>query len=207
MEFDWVEWFGYLASLVVLISLTMTSIIKLRLINLVGCLLFATFAWLIDSVPTVFMNLGIACINLYFLYQIYSTKEEFKLINASTDSDYYRHFLEVNRDEIEKQIPMAELEKPHTALYMLRDNNIAGVLVGEREGEGTLNILLDYVIPRYRDYKLGQFFLRDHTEFFKERGIHTLKAHADDKAHQDYLKKIGFERQPGDDGVFIKAIG
>jgi len=206
MEFDWVEWFGYLASFVVLISLTMTSIIKLRFINLVGCLLFAAFAWLIGSVPTVFMNLGIACINIYFLYQIYNTKEEFKLVNATTDSDYYRHFLSVNRKEIEKQIPMADLEQPHTAMYMLRDNNIAGVLVGELEGEGTLNILLDYVIPRYRDYKLGRFFLQDHTGFFKERGIDTLKTRATDKAHQAYLQKIGFERQAGEDGVFVKKI-
>lgn len=36
MDFDWIEWFGYLASLVVLISLTMTTIIKLRVINFIG---------------------------------------------------------------------------------------------------------------------------------------------------------------------------
>lgn len=66
MDFDWIEWFGYLASLVVLISLTMTSIIKLRVINFIGCLLFAAFAYLIDSLPTMLMNLGIAGINVYF---------------------------------------------------------------------------------------------------------------------------------------------
>ena len=75
MEFDWVEWLGYLASLVILISLTMTSIVKLRWINLVGSILFTIFAYLIDSTPTIFMNIGIICINLYFLYKIYSPKE------------------------------------------------------------------------------------------------------------------------------------
>ncbi len=82
MSFNWVEWFGYLASLVVLISLIMISILKLRWINLLRCILFATFAWLIDSLPTVFMNLGIACINLYFIYKIYNTKEDFKILRA-----------------------------------------------------------------------------------------------------------------------------
>ena len=91
MEFDWVEWFGYLASLVVLISLTMSSIIKLRVINFIGCLLFASFAYFIDSVPTIFMNLSIACINVYFLYQILRTKEEFKIISASANSEYFHH--------------------------------------------------------------------------------------------------------------------
>mgnify|MGYP001823597593 FL=1 len=206
MELDWVEWIGYLASLVVLISLTMSSIIKLRWINLLGCLLFALFGFLIASPPVYLANLGIACINIYFLYQIYSTKEDFKIVNAATDSEYYRHFLNVNSKEISKQIPMAELIKEHTALYMLRDNNIAGVLVGEEDDSGVLDIKLDYVIPRYRDYKLGQYYFHDHPEFFRQRGITSLRTIASDKAHCDYLEKIGFNKESTDSNIYIKSI-
>jgi len=206
VEFDWVEWLGYLASFVVLISLTMSSIIKLRWINMLGCLLFAYFGYLVSSPPVLFANLGIAVINVYFLYKIYSTREEFKIINAATDSDYYRHFLAVNSTEIGKQIPMALLEKEHTALYMLRDNEIAGVLIGEEDGKGALDIKLDYVIPRYRDYKLGKYFFSDHPGFFRERGITTLKATADDETHRNYLEKIGFKQQSDDPGLYTKAI-
>ena len=206
MEFDWVEWLGYLASLVVLISLTMSSILKLRWINLLGCLLFAYFGYRVSSPPVLFANLGIAAINVYFLYKIYSTKEEFKIINASTDSEYYRHFLEVNSREISKQIPMGDLEKEHTALYMLRDNEIAGVLIGEEDGEGALDIKLDYVIPRYRDYKLGNYFFSDHPEFFTERGISTLRTTADDDAHRLYLEKVGFVQQSDGSNIYTKSI-
>lgn len=192
MEFDWVEWFGYLASLVVLISLTMTSIIKLRWINLLGCLLFATFAYLIDSVPTLFMNIGIAAINLYFLYKIYNTKEEFKILKASPHSEYFQHFLNVNRQEIEKQAALDALNPDYSSFYMLRDNNIAGVLVGNIDTQGVFDIKLDYVLPRYRDYKLGSYYFQKHPEFFKEKGITTLKTSASDKAHQFYLEKMGF---------------
>lgn len=206
MEFDWVEWLGYLASFVVLISLTMSSIIRLRWINLLGCLLFAYFGYRVSSPPVLFANLGIAAINVYFLYKIYSTREEFKIINAATDSDYYRHFLAVNSREISKQIPMAQLEEEHTALYMLRDNEIAGVLIGEEDGRGVLDIKLDYVIPRYRDYKLGQYFFSDHPELFRERGITTLKTTADDETHRNYLEKIGFEQQSDDTSIYTKTI-
>lgn len=195
MELDWVEWFGYFASFVVLISLTMTSIIKLRWINLVGCLLFASFAYLIDSVPTVFMNLGIVCINLYFLYKIYSTKEEFKIIKASANSEYYQHFLNVNRQDIEKQVALDDLNAEHTSFYMLRDNNIAGVLIGEENTKGIFEIKLDYVIPRYRDYKLGTYYYQEHPEFFKEKGINTLKTSVSDAEHCLYLEKMGFVEQ------------
>ncbi len=192
LEFDWVEWFGYLASFVVLISLTMTSIIKLRWINLLGCLLFATFAYLIDSVPTVFMNIGIACINLYFLYKIYNSKEEFKILRATPQSEFFQHFLHVNRREIEKQTALDDLKPDYSSFYMLRNNNIAGVLVGDIDSQGVFDIKLDYVLPRYRDYKLGSYYFQKHPEFFKEKGISTLKTSASDKAHQFYLEKMGF---------------
>ncbi|MCU7836908.1 MAG: YgjV family protein [gamma proteobacterium symbiont of Taylorina sp.] len=191
MEFDWVEWFGYLASFVILISLTMTSIIKLRWVNLSGCILFAAFAYLIDSVPTIVMNIGIACINLYFLYKIYSTKEEFKIIKASADSEYYQHFLDVNSKDIEKQISLTQLKADYTSFYMLRDNHIAGVLVGEN-CNGVFDIKLDYVIPQYRDFKLGTYYYHDHPDFFKEKGINTLKSLVNDEAHRLYLEKMGF---------------
>ncbi|MCK5697793.1 MAG: hypothetical protein KAI02_06505 [Gammaproteobacteria bacterium] len=192
MAFDWVEWFGYLASFVVLISLTMTSIIKLRVINFIGCVLFAIFAYLIGSVPTVFMNIGIACINLYFLYQIYTTKEDFKIINASSDSDYYQHFLSINQPDIEKQIRIDQLSIHDTSFYMLRDNDIAGVLVGHLNVEGIFTIKLDYVIPRYRDFKLGEYYYQQHPEFFKEKNIKMFSASAHDKEHCHYLEKMGF---------------
>lgn len=196
MVFDWVEWFGYLASFVVLISLTMTSIMKLRWINLAGCILFAAFAYLIDSVPTVFMNLGIACINLYFLYKIYTTKEDFTIIKASSDTDFYQHFLRVNQSDIEKQIKLEQLHPDYSSFYMLRDNTIAGIIVGERDGEGGFDIKLDYVIPRYRDYKLGSYYYQQHPEFFKENDIDILRASASDKPHCSYLEKMGFKKLP-----------
>jgi len=198
MELDWVEWFGYLASFVVLISLTMSSIIKLRVINFIGCLLFASFAYFIDSVPTIFMNLSIACINIYFLYQIYRTKEEFKIISASTKDEYFQHFIDINRQDIEKQTNLDNLTAADTLFYMLRDNTIAGVLVGKKDknAEGVFEIMLDYVTPKYRDFKLGSYYYNAHPEFLKEKGITALQATASDQDHCFYLNKMGFVAQP-----------
>ena len=197
MGFDWVEWFGYLASLVVLVSLTMTSIMKLRLINLAGCFLFATFAYLIDSVPTVFMNLGIAAINVYFLYKIYTTKEEFKLISASPDSEYFKHFIETNKQDIALQVNPDKLQEVDTCFYMLRDNNIAGVLAGNKDEKGNFVILLDYVTQQYRDFKLGNYYYQEHPNYIKEKGIEHLTAFASNEVHANYLQKIGFTKETG----------
>lgn len=206
MGFDWIEWFGYLASLVVLVSLTMTSIIKLRVINLVGCLLFATFAYLIDSYPTMFMNLGIAGINIYFLWKIHSTEEQFKLISASVNTEYFDHFIATNQSEIELQASVDELRKANTVLYMLRNNSIAGVLVGNNNEEGVMSVLLDYVTPAFRDFKLAEYYFKSHTDEIKHKGVNTLMAKPTTHDHKAYLLKMGFEVVVGTDGVYQKQL-
>ncbi|SQD77134.1 hypothetical protein [Moritella yayanosii] len=206
MDFDWIEWFGYLASLVVLISLTMTSIIKLRVINFIGCLLFAAFAYLIDSLPTMLMNLGIAGINVYFLWNIHSAKEQFKLIVASANSEYFEHFISTNQGEVELQTSVDELKEANTVFYMLRNNSIAGVLVGNNSEQGVLSVLLDYVTPEYRDFKLAKYYYESHPDVLKHRGINTLMATPTTQEHREYLLKVGFQLVDGTEGVYQKQL-
>lgn len=206
MEFDWIEWYGYLASLVVFISLTMSSIIKLRIFNFIGCLIFAHYGLLTGLLPVTVANLSIALINVYYLYQIYKTKEQFKLVNAEVDSAYYQHFLSINQSEIDKQVNMQALTKINTSFYMLRDDNIAGILAGHQESDGTFTILIDFVPRKYRDYKLGAYYYNQHPEFLKEKGIKTLKTYTSDKDHCFYLEKMGFTQEANGDQQFYQKI-
>ena len=50
------ELFGYLGSVLVLVSMLMTSVVRLRIINLIGSAIFATYAILIRSYPTALLN-------------------------------------------------------------------------------------------------------------------------------------------------------
>ncbi len=196
MELNWVEWYGYLASLVVLISLTMTSIIKLRIFNFIGCLLFAHYGLLMGLLPIVVANLSIAVINIYYLYKIYHNNiEQFNLVDAEVDSAYYQHFICTNQNEICQQVTLAELQEVNISFYMLRDNRIAGILAGYKETDGTLTIFVDYVLPKYRDFKLGNYYYNQHPEFLKKKGITSLKSLANNKVHRIYLEKMGFVRQ------------
>lgn len=206
MNFDWIEWFGYLASMVVLVSLTMTSIIRLRVINLVGCILFAMFAYFIDSFPTMFMNLGIAAINIYYLWKIHTTKEQFKLIVASAESEYFDYFYSTYQDEIEQQTTLKELRNANTAFYMLRNNSIAGILAGNVNNQGELTVILDYVTPEYRDYKLAQYYYQSHPEALIERGVSSLVATATVLNHKQYLQKVGFVPVEGQETLYRKEL-
>ncbi|MGF1773172.1 YgjV family protein [Vibrio maritimus] len=70
MDFSMVELLGYAASIMVAISLTMKDIVKLRVLNFVGCALFTAYGLAIDSMPVVLTNGFIACVNVYFLLQM-----------------------------------------------------------------------------------------------------------------------------------------
>lgn len=63
-----IEWVGYAASLFILISLTMTSIIKLRIINSIGCILFVIYGLNVHAYPVAISNALIILINIYNLY-------------------------------------------------------------------------------------------------------------------------------------------
>ncbi len=205
MSIDWVEWTGYIASVIVLISLLMASIVKLRWINMAGAFLFALYGAMIGSIPVALVNFCIALIDIYYLIQFYKTAETFKTVEADMDSELFRYFVETNREEIEKQIAIDKLSDYSIARYILRDNNIAGIMVAERSGD-TLDIKLDYVTPRYRDFKAGRYYFEEHPELFKKEGIDRLKAYAREESHRSYLEKMGFSRVPDSDNEYEKIL-
>lgn len=66
--FSFTEIIGYAASLVVLLSFLMKNVIKLRMINIVGCLLFVTYGIFLGfSIPIIATNFAIAVIHVVFL--------------------------------------------------------------------------------------------------------------------------------------------
>ncbi|WP_346940575.1 YgjV family protein [uncultured Clostridium sp.] len=66
-----IEWIGYLASILITISMFMKEIFKLRFINLMGCILFVIYGLIIEAYPVAITNAIIVFINLYYLYKLY----------------------------------------------------------------------------------------------------------------------------------------
>ncbi|HAS61417.1 MAG TPA: hypothetical protein DCS35_01900 [Vibrio sp.] len=83
MDMNMVEILGYAASIMVAISLTMKDIIKLRVLNFIGCALFTAYGLMIDSWPVVLTNGFIACVNIYFLAKMQQEKKTAKVGSAA----------------------------------------------------------------------------------------------------------------------------
>ena len=73
-----IELFGYLGSTLVLVSMLMTSVVKLRIINTIGSVIFTIYALIIKSYPTAFMNFCLVLINLRFLWKMSKTEKRLR---------------------------------------------------------------------------------------------------------------------------------
>ncbi|HTG67191.1 MAG TPA: YgjV family protein [Flavobacterium sp.] len=72
-EVNWVEILGYIASAFIAISFTMESVVKLRVVNFTGAVLFGTYGIFINSIPIVLVNYFIAIVNIYYLWKYFKS--------------------------------------------------------------------------------------------------------------------------------------
>lgn len=191
------EIIGYVASLLVAISLMMSNIIQLRIVNLVGSATFSLYGVLIGSIPVAAMNGFIVLINIYYLTKIYSTVEYFQLLKVSNDSEYLKTFLTFYEDQIRTFQPgfSPKFRSDDLNIFILRDMIPAGLLIGNLEKGGKLIVELDFVVPQYRDFKIGNFLFKENADFFRDRNVRQILAKPGNKKHNKYLEEMGFKQE------------
>lgn len=194
-HFSGLQLLGYAASLLIATSLLMRSIVRLRVINLMGAATFSVYGFLIGAYPVGVLNLMTATINIVQLIRLQRRSEIFRVLEIRPNAPYLQYFLEFQANDIAKFFPKfhydLEASGDRLAIFVLRDLVPAGVLLATKHGN-RLDIQLDYVIPQFRDLKIGRFLFLDEAEFFRKHGIREIVSPADTKAHAEYLERIGF---------------
>ncbi len=190
---------GYAASALVAVSLMMRSILRLRVINLVGSATFTVYGVLIQAYPVAATNLLIVGINLYYLRQMLGSREYFDLLRVRPDADYLRRFLHFHEHEIGRFLPgfAHAPAEGQLAFFVLRDMVPAGLFIGEARGDGVLRVALDFVVPQFRDFRTGRYVFRDRAEFFREHGVRVIESEAGSRVHEGYLRRMGFAPEAG----------
>ena len=98
MEISILETVGFIASIIIALSMTMNSIVKFRWINLVGALTFSIYGFLISAYPVGILNGFIVAVDIYYLYRIYSKAESFDTLEIRGDNKYLLKFLKFHLD-------------------------------------------------------------------------------------------------------------
>lgn len=198
----WIEAIGYIGSAIVLISFLMTSVVKLRLINTIGGVIFTTYALIIQSYPTAVMNAALVLINIHFLWKMRHAGRQYDLVKVRYDDQYFQYLISEYRSDINECFPGVEIaldEDPGLSCecYIITCKAMpAGTLVGKRAGEDgdTFEMVLDYALPEFRDFSVGEYL----SVRLKDEGISKLTYKGPTVNHMAYLKALNFKEHGGE---------
>ena len=188
---------GYVASAFVVLSLAMTSVVRLRMISLVGALAFIVYGVRLGSPPIVVTNGSILLLNVWFLRQELGGKRSLGATIVPADDPFLVDFLRYHLTDIHRFQPTFTLEGPppelQVAMLLMRDGLPAGALIGRVE-QGELRIALDYVTKPYRDSQISTWLYGKGSGVFRRLGIDRISTEPGTEPHIAYLAKCGFHR-------------
>jgi len=187
------EIIGYTGSLIVAFSLTMKSLQRLRIINMLGALFFIAYGVLIGAFPVALLNALTLSVNAYNLWRMWQQRDYFTLMQVRADSGYLEKFLEFHHKEIAQSIPSYQFkpDDDQVVVFILRNMLPVGLVIVKQEGN-TARIFLDFVIQGYRDFRAGKFIFDESAEFYRQMGIIRVSTASGSKKHETYLNRMGF---------------
>lgn len=189
-----IEMVGYLGSALVLFSMLMSSVVKLRVINMIGSAIFATYAMIIHSYPTAFMNGCLVLINLYNLMKLIRKDKHYDLVEEQSESGLFAYIWKYYREDLLKFFPDFDLpqkQKEDKIFIVCCDTVPAGFLMGKDKGNGVLEVTVDYSTPAYRDCSVGKYLYGQLPKF----GVRQLICPVVEvQKHKEYLTKMGFKK-------------
>ncbi|MFX0538596.1 hypothetical protein ACQBAT_13540 [Ornithinimicrobium sp. Y1847] len=206
---NWVDLIGWGGSIVLVVSLLQTRVLRLRLINLVGSLVLLAYNAIIEVWPMVGLNTVLSLINIFFLWRLLRDKDDataYTVIEVNRDDAYLEHVLSVHQEDIARHNPgfRSEPERGDCAFLVLHGDETVGVVLAREAGEGlrpvgqeagrTAEIALDWVTPRHRDFAPGKFVFGE-SGLFAKRGYTRVLSPAG--MTKPYYEQIGF-RPEGD---------
>lgn len=194
----YVEIIGYIGSLLVVVSMLMTSVIRLRVINMIGSAIFTGYALAIHSYPTAALNFSLVCINGYNLAALFKGKKDYAVVPIA-DGAFLSYLWDVYADDIAVFFPQARRDADYARAYAVWCGaTVAGIFLGTADGDA-ITVAVDYTTPAYRDCSVGKCLYAS----LARQHVRELRLESASERHRPYLKKMGFAQ---DGQRFVKAL-
>ncbi|MGL5819208.1 MAG: hypothetical protein ACRCYR_16710 [Phycicoccus sp.] len=188
---DALGWFG---SALLVVSLLQARILRLRVLNTVACVILVVFNTLVEVWPMVAMNVVLAGINGWFIVRMLTERrgdEAYAVLEVGEQDAYLQHFLQVHAADITRFFPGFTAGTGRMAYLVQRGDETAGAVVVRDAGDGTAQVELDYVTPRFRDLQPGEFVYR-RSGLFRDKGFRRVLTAPGMVA--PYYRRLGFAR-------------
>ncbi len=201
----WLDVIGWTGSALLVWSLLQNRLLRLRALNLVGCVVLIGFNAALGVWPMVGLNVVLAVINIWYLITMLTHRHDeraYRVVEVGADDQILWHVLGQHGDDIARFNPgYRPDEGPGRAAFLiLNGDEIVGVVVFRVDGE-VARVELDYVTVRYRDFTPGEFVYR-RSSLFTDRGCRTVVTPPGMRS--PYYERLGF-RPDGDSYVLELA--
>ena len=190
----WLDLVGWAGSALLVWSLLQTRILRLRLLNLIGCAVLIFFNAALQVWPMVGLNVVLAIINIVYLHKMLATRHDdraYTVVEVGPGDAFLDHVMREHASDIQRFNPGFRRSGRELAFLVLRGDDVAGVVLMHDQGGGTAQIELDYVTQRFRDFTPGQFVYK-RSGLFTERGYHRVVTPPG--MVSPYYGRIGFQR-------------
>jgi hypothetical protein len=163
---DWLDVLGWSGSALLIYSLMQARVLRFRVLNLVACVVLVVFNAFLGIWPMVAMNVALSGINLYFIRKLVADRHDeqaFEVLEVGPNDEYLRYVLRVHAKDILAHQPGLAWDgaAPGRRAYLVQlANETVGVVLAREVEGGVLQVELDYVTPRYRDFSPGEFVWR-----------------------------------------------
>lgn len=199
-------YFGYFASLMLIIALLVSNDLKFRWFNAAGNIAFIAYAMILGAIPVLITNGILLAINAYYLVKVYSHLERFDLLEFTGEEAMAKKFIRFHRDDIRAYFPdFEEVQlKGKLNFVVLRDLVIANIFCAELKSGGDAEVILNYTLNKYRDFKVGRYIFDKEKQFLVEKGVKRIVyTSVANKNHERFLKVMGFA---GEGSCWVKEL-
>lgn len=193
MMFDLI---GYTASLFLAISLIVNGAFKFRTINMVGQVTFIIYGIVIHAFPIIIANSVLLLINIYQLYKLLQSNEQFKYVPIQLSDKIIDNFLQFYEKDVKQYFPnfyyLPTLQQ-HISFVVLRDAAIANIFIATIDSKGNATVQINYTVPQYRDYKVGRFIFEQEKKYLLSNGVQqVVYTDVANNNHLQFIKVMGF---------------
>lgn len=193
---------GWAGSVLLVVSVLQTRVMRFRVLNAGASAVLLGYNAAIEVWPMVGMNLVLVGINIWVITGMLRRRHDsraYDVVPVGVDEPYLAHVLTRHAADIAEHNRASEsvLAAAEHAFLVTSGDDLVGVVLS-RTGRSTdeQQVVLDYVLPPYRDFTPGEFVYRADGPF-AAMGARQVVASPAMMRSGTYLDAVGF-RPDGD---------
>ena len=179
----------------------MSSVIKLRIINIIGSTISGIYAFIIGSFPLALMNTCLIIINVYNIFKLKKESRKYEIVKGDTADSFFKYFVACYNEDIKNYFSYFQKDNVsgNTVYYTFCNETPVGIFIGNRNGDN-VEITVDYTVPNYRDCSVAKFLYIA----MSKAGINKLEIEKPSEKLIPFLTKMGYKAE---NSKYVKLFG